>query len=119
MSGYPMKVVELLAGENQQFDRLVGGAMCLSTAIMTAEGLITASPCLLYGYVIHAQTTVGALAIKNGTSTGGGMTRITIPVGKAVGEYIFPVAIDCPAGLYLTFGSGATASISILYLPVT
>lgn len=118
MSGYPMKVVELLAGENQQFDRLFGGAMCQATTAITAEGLITSSPCLLYGYAVHIQTAVGLIALKNGTSTAGGITRITIPVGRAVGEYMLPAAIDCPDGLFVTWGAGATGTITVFYLPM-
>jgi hypothetical protein len=118
MSGYPMRVVELISGENQQFDRLFGGALCLSTIALSADTVITPNPCLLYGYAVHVATGVGLITIKNGTSSGGGTTRITIPVGKPVGEYALPVAIDCPNGLFVGFNGGATGSITVLYLPI-
>lgn len=116
MSGFPMKIVELVSGENQQFDRLFGGALCLSTTAISADTIITPNPCLLYGYAVHTVTAGGLIAIKNGTSSGGGITRITIPAGKPVGEYALPLAIDCPNGLFVGFGG--TGVITVLYLPM-
>jgi hypothetical protein len=109
-----MRVVELLAGENQQFDRHFGGAMCHASAIATGDTLINSGPGILYGYTIHVATATAATTIEDGL-TAGGTVKLTIPSGKAVGEYALPVGILCATGIFLNFTG--TGSVSVLYLP--
>lgn len=52
-----VKLDDLIAGENQTFNRLMGGAVC-KYAVVTADGVVSATPAILYGVVLIAAGTM-------------------------------------------------------------
>jgi hypothetical protein len=120
MSGYPMRVLSVAAGEHPLFDRTFsGGILVLSSAIITADTLINTGPCVYYGYVVHVATATAAITIEDGLTAGAGGTKETIAISTAIGKYVFGqgMGIYCPTGIFANYAASATGSIAVLYLP--
>ena len=56
-AGMPVTLTSLIAGENQTFNRLMGGAVC-KYAVVTGDGVVSATPAILYGVVLIAAGTM-------------------------------------------------------------
>lgn len=109
--GYPTKIVELLAGESQQHDRLLGGAAA-SYNEATADKLIKSGTGIFYGVVITAALSAAALSIRDSVSAGVGTVLMTIPASAAVGStYVLPVGIIFNTGLFADFGGTGTVVV--------
>lgn len=114
MSGYPMKVVELLAGESQQHDRLLGGAAG-EYSVAIADKLVKSGPGIFYGVLVTTSPLgAGVINIRDSIDTTGNVL-MTVPASAPVGSiYVLPVGILFNAGLHVDFVS--TGSITVLYV---
>lgn len=56
-AGMPVTLTSLIAGENQTFNRLMGGAVC-KYAVVTGDGVVSATPAILYGVVLISAGTM-------------------------------------------------------------
>lgn len=114
MSGYPMRVVELLAGEHQQHDRFLGGAAA-EYSVASADKLVKTGPGIFYGLLITTALGANPLSIRDSTSAGAGNILMTVPASAAVGNvYVLPVGIIFNTGLFLDFAG--TGTVVALYI---
>lgn len=112
--GYPTKIVQLLAGESQQHDRLFGGAAA-SYNEATADELVKTGPGVFYGVIITVALSAAALSIRDASSAGTGTVMMTIPASAPVGvTYVLPVGIEFNTGLFIDFAG--TGTVIALYI---
>src|SRR5687768_7633618 len=112
--GYPTKIVELLAGESQQHDRLLGGAASAYNEA-SADKLIKTGAGIFYGVVITTALGANPLAIRDSATAGAGTVLMTIPASAPVGStYVLPVGIIFNTGLFVDFaGTGTVIVLAI------
>jgi hypothetical protein len=101
-------------GEDGLLDRTWGGGLAYASALITGDTLIYTGANAIAGYCVHVATATAAIELRDATSAGSGTVRVTIPAGKAIGEYLFPQAINCDTGIYADYAASATGTISIL-----
>lgn len=59
-AGLPVTLSSLLSGENQTFNRLMGGAVC-KYAIVGADTVVSAAPAILYGVFLLSAGTMASV----------------------------------------------------------
>lgn len=105
-------VATLLAGENQQFDRLFGGPLAQYNNATTSELLKTGAG-VAYGYIVTTAMSAAATTVYDNTAASGTVLFV-IPASTAVGVYQFPVGVQFNTGLYASFAG--TGTVNFLYV---
>lgn len=100
----------LLTGENQQFDRLFGGAFAQYAAV-GADSLIKTGPGILYGVLCTGAGTL--VGLYDNTSASG--TGLILPGAMTLNQFVSfgGVGVQFNTGLYADWTSG---SFIVLYV---
>jgi len=101
-----------LAGELAQFDRMAAGSVA-SYVNLTADGVIAAAPCIVYGYIVTTAMSAAATTVYDNASAASGTVLFVIPASTAVGQYSFPVGVLTTNGAYADFAGTGTVNFLI------
>lgn len=106
--------IALLNGELTQFNRLAGGPIA-PYVNKTASAVLSAVPCIVYGYVVTVAMSAAATTVYDNASAASGTVLFVIPASTAVGQYMFPVGMIATAGAYASFAG--TGTVNFLVAP--
>lgn len=107
----PSTLDTLLAGESQQFNRMMGGAVA-SYSAKTATAVVSAVPSIAYGYIVTVAMSAAATTVYDNASAASGTVLFIIPASTAVGQYLFPIGIIAANGIYASFAGTGTANFA-------
>lgn len=98
----------------QQFNRVASGS--ISPYVQrTTTGVISALPCIIYGYVVTVAMSAAATTVYDNGSAASGNVLFVIPASTAVGFYALPVGMLTNAGAYASFAG--TGTVNFLAVP--
>lgn len=112
-----VKLDDLISGENQTHNRLMGGPIAGYGTPVTGDSLVKNGAGICYGVVITTATATAAIDIRDATSAGAGTVIMTIPATSAVGQaFLLPLGIICNTGIYIDYAVGATGTLVPVYV---
>jgi len=79
----------------------------------TASGVLSATPCTIYGYFVTAAMSAAATTVYDNASAASGTVLFIIPASTAVGQYLFPVGISTTLGAYASFAGTGTVNFLV------
>lgn len=105
--------IQLLNGELTQFNRMAGGNIS-PYVNLTASGIVSATPAIIYGYIVTVAMSAAATTVYDNASAASGTVLFVIPASTAVGVYLFPTGILTNNGAYASFaGTGTVNFVAI------